>query len=73
MMGQAMLIISDLLTTQLLNVQELDPIRRYLPSATRPKSGGRYSSFEVSTGVANLNSPFENQFTAFPIIMLDYL
>ena len=49
MMGQAMLIISDLLTTQLLNVQELDPIRRYLPSATRPKSGGRYSSFEVSS------------------------
>ena len=46
--GQSMLIISDLMTTQLLLVHEVDPIRRYLPSATRPKSGGRYSSFEVS-------------------------
>ena len=45
--GQSMLIISDLMTTQLLLLHEVDPIRRYLPSATRPKSGGRYSSFEV--------------------------
>lgn len=45
--GQSMLIISDLLTSQLLKVHELDPIRRYLPSATRPKAAGRYSTFEV--------------------------
>jgi hypothetical protein len=46
--GQAMLIISDLLTSHLLLIHELDPLRRYLPSATRPKAAGRYSTFEVS-------------------------
>ena len=45
--GQAMMIISDLLTSQLISVNDLDPIRRYLPSPTRPKGGGRYSTFEV--------------------------
>ena len=48
--GQAMLIMSDLLTSQLMSVTDLDPIRRYLPSSTRPKpggGGGRYSTFEV--------------------------
>ena len=47
MWGQAMMIISDLLTSQLINVIDLDPIRRYLPSPTRPKGAGRYSTFEV--------------------------
>ena len=52
--GQSMLIISDLMTTQLLLVHEVDPIRRYLPSATRPKTGGRYSSFEVSSRITRI-------------------
>lgn len=47
--GQAMVIISDLLTSHLLNVYELDPIRRHLPSYDRPKLRGRYSAFDVST------------------------
>ena len=46
--GQAMLILSDLLACSLVSVHELDPVRRYLPSATRPKSGARYSTFEAS-------------------------
>ena len=45
--GQAMLIISDLLTAKLLSVDEIDPIRRHLPSSTRPNYGARYSTFEV--------------------------
>ncbi len=45
--AQSLLIISDLLTSQLLNVYELDPIRRHLPSHSRPKWGHRYSAFEV--------------------------
>ena len=45
--GQSMLIISDLLTTRLLSVHELDPIRRHLPSYNRPKTTNRYSAFEV--------------------------
>ncbi len=45
--AQSLLVISDLLTSQLLNVHELDPIRRHLPSHSRPKWGSRYSAFEV--------------------------
>lgn len=47
--GQSMLIISDLLTSHLLSVHELDPIRRHLPSYSRPKLDSRYSAFEVIT------------------------
>ena len=47
--GQSMLIMSDLLTSQLLNVHELDPIRRHMPSFNRPKVDSRYSAFEVSS------------------------
>lgn len=32
----------------LLNITELDPIRRYLPAAERPRPNSRYSSFQVS-------------------------
>lgn len=46
--GQAMLIIADLMASQLVQVHEVDPIRRYLPSSSRPKAGGRYSTFEIS-------------------------
>jgi phosphorylase kinase alpha/beta subunit len=49
LMGQALFIIAQLLTAGLLHVNELDPIRRYLPSYNRPRKGGsRYSAFQVS-------------------------
>lgn len=48
-MGQSLFIIAQLLTAGLLHVNELDPIRRYLPSYNRPRKGGsRYSAFQVS-------------------------
>lgn len=45
--NQAMFILAQLLTAGLLHINELDPIRRYLPSYNRPKKGGRYSAFQV--------------------------
>jgi phosphorylase kinase alpha/beta subunit len=47
--NQAMFVIAQLLTAGLLHINELDPIRRYLPSYNRPRKGGRYSAFQVST------------------------
>jgi phosphorylase kinase alpha/beta subunit len=48
LMGQALFVIAQLLTAGLLHVNELDPIRRYLPSYNRPRKGGsRYSAFQV--------------------------
>lgn len=48
LMGQSIFIIAQLLTAGLLHVNELDPIRRYLPSYNRPRKGGsRYSAFQV--------------------------
>uniref|UniRef100_A0A1L8E1K2 Phosphorylase b kinase regulatory subunit n=1 Tax=Nyssomyia neivai TaxID=330878 RepID=A0A1L8E1K2_9DIPT len=44
--GQSIFIISQLLTAGLLHINELDPIRRYLPSYNRPRKGGRYSAFQ---------------------------
>ncbi|XP_072377153.1 probable phosphorylase b kinase regulatory subunit beta isoform X2 [Diabrotica undecimpunctata] len=44
--NQSMFILSQLLTGGLLHINELDPIRRYLPSYNRPKKGGRYSAFQ---------------------------
>lgn len=47
LMGQSLFIIAQLLTAGLLHVNELDPIRRYLPSYNRPRKGGsRYSAFQ---------------------------
>lgn len=46
--NQAMFIIAQLLTAGLLHINELDPIRRYLPSYNRPRKAGRYSAFQVS-------------------------
>lgn len=47
--GQSMYLIAQLLTSGLVNVNEIDIVRRYLPSFTRPrKIGGRYSAFQVS-------------------------
>ncbi|XP_043276560.1 probable phosphorylase b kinase regulatory subunit beta isoform X2 [Venturia canescens] len=44
--NQAMFIIAQLLTAGLLHINELDPIRRYLPSYNRPRRAGRYSAFQ---------------------------
>ncbi|XP_065573924.1 probable phosphorylase b kinase regulatory subunit beta isoform X2 [Artemia franciscana] len=44
--GQAMYVIADLLTEGLVHINEIDLIRRYLPSYNRPRRGGRYSAFQ---------------------------
>ncbi|XP_037042140.1 probable phosphorylase b kinase regulatory subunit beta isoform X2 [Bradysia coprophila] len=44
--GQSVFIIAQLLTAGLLHINELDMIRRYLPSYNRPRKGGRYSAFQ---------------------------
>lgn len=44
--NQAMFILAQLLTANLLHINELDPIRRYLPSYNRPRKAGRYSAFQ---------------------------
>ncbi|VVC30201.1 Hypothetical protein CINCED_3A013396 [Cinara cedri] len=44
--NQALYVIVELLTSNLLHINELDPIRRYLPSYNRPKRPGRYSAFQ---------------------------
>ncbi|GAB6026744.1 hypothetical protein CHUAL_013250 [Chamberlinius hualienensis] len=45
--GQALYVISQLLVDGLLTINELDPIRRFLPSFNRPRGiGGRYSAFQ---------------------------
>ncbi|KAL3283310.1 hypothetical protein HHI36_006458 [Cryptolaemus montrouzieri] len=49
--GQAMFILGQLLTSGLLHINELDPIRRYLPSYNRPRKGGRYSAFQAKLHV----------------------
>nr|XP_023013016.1 probable phosphorylase b kinase regulatory subunit beta isoform X1 [Leptinotarsa decemlineata] len=45
--NQSMFILAQLLTEGLLHINELDPIRRYLPSYNRPRKGGRYSAFQA--------------------------
>ncbi|XP_026821358.1 probable phosphorylase b kinase regulatory subunit beta isoform X1 [Rhopalosiphum maidis] len=52
--NQALYVIAQLLTSNLLHINELDPIRRYLPSYNRPKRPGRYSAFQTrhSSGTA---------------------
>ncbi|CAL4083790.1 unnamed protein product, partial [Meganyctiphanes norvegica] len=44
--GQSLWLISSLLMDNLLHINELDLIRRYLPSYNRPRKGGRYSAFQ---------------------------
>ena len=47
--GQSLYVIASLLAEGLVHVNEIDPIRRYLPSYNRPrKIGGRYSAFQVT-------------------------
>ncbi|XP_065353861.1 probable phosphorylase b kinase regulatory subunit beta isoform X1 [Cloeon dipterum] len=52
--SQALFVIAQLLTGGLLHINELDPIRRYLPSYNRPRKAGRYSAFQAksSNGIA---------------------
>ena len=45
--GQSMYIIAQLLTSGLVHINEIDLIRRYLPSFNRPRRAGRYSAFQV--------------------------
>lgn len=47
MWGQSMYIIAQLLTSGLIHINEIDPIRRYLPSSARPRKGFKYSAFQV--------------------------
>uniref|UniRef100_A0A0P5Q2D6 Phosphorylase b kinase regulatory subunit n=1 Tax=Daphnia magna TaxID=35525 RepID=A0A0P5Q2D6_9CRUS len=52
--GQSLYIIASLLAEGLVHVNELDLIRRYLPSYNRPrKMGGRYSAFQSKHGTAS--------------------
>ncbi|XP_050711765.1 probable phosphorylase b kinase regulatory subunit beta isoform X2 [Eriocheir sinensis] len=44
--GQSVWIIASLLMDSLLHINELDIIRRHLPSYNRPRKGGRYSAFQ---------------------------
>ncbi|XP_071549609.1 probable phosphorylase b kinase regulatory subunit beta isoform X2 [Panulirus ornatus] len=44
--GQSIWIIASLLMDNLLHINELDLIRRHLPSYNRPRKGGRYSAFQ---------------------------
>ncbi|KAL4234418.1 hypothetical protein ACF0H5_006065 [Mactra antiquata] len=46
--GQAVYFISQLLVKELLNINDLDPIRRHLPASERPKVNSRYSSFQIT-------------------------
>lgn len=52
--GQSVFIIAQLLTSGLLHINELDTIRRYLPSYNRPRKGGRYSAFQVNISLLNV-------------------
>ncbi|XP_069171348.1 probable phosphorylase b kinase regulatory subunit beta isoform X2 [Procambarus clarkii] len=45
--GQSVWIITSLLMDNLLHINELDLIRRHLPSYNRPRKGGRYSAFQL--------------------------
>ncbi|XP_019886052.1 probable phosphorylase b kinase regulatory subunit beta isoform X3 [Ooceraea biroi] len=49
--NQAIFVIAQLLTAGLLHINELDPIRRYLPSYNRPRRAGRYSAFQAKPSI----------------------
>lgn len=54
--GQSVFIIAQLLTAGLLHINELDMIRRYLPSYNRPRKGGRYSAFQVRIFISDFHN-----------------
>jgi len=47
LMSQSVLLITQLLLGNLLQINELDPLRRYTPSYERNRKMGRYSVFQV--------------------------
>lgn len=47
--GQSLLLITRLLLAGLVHPNELDPLRRHMPSHDRPKRIGRYSSFQATS------------------------
>lgn len=47
--GQSILLITRLLLAGLVHPNELDPLRRHMPSHDRPKRIGRYSSFQATS------------------------
>lgn len=47
--GQSILLITRLLLAGLVHPNELDPLRRHMPSHDRPKRIGRYSSFQAKS------------------------
>lgn len=47
--GQSILLITRLLLAGLVHPNELDPLRRHMPSYDRPKKIGRYSSFQATS------------------------
>lgn len=51
--GQSLYFIASLLMEGLVHVNEIDLIRRYLPSYNRPRKVGRYSAFQVSFSFAS--------------------
>lgn len=61
--GQSVFIIAQLLTAGLLHINELDTIRRYLPSYNRPRKGGRYSAFQVFYSFIQRNFFYRNFLT----------
>ena len=52
----------------LLNVNELDPIRRHLPAAERPRPNSRYSSFQVRNTVSQPCSAGHNDVCLFTMM-----
>ncbi|GAB1599348.1 phosphorylase b kinase regulatory subunit beta-like [Argonauta hians] len=44
--GQSILLIAEMLREDLIHINELDPIRRYLPAPERPRFSSRYSAFQ---------------------------
>ncbi|KAI4464851.1 phosphorylase b kinase regulatory subunit [Holotrichia oblita] len=66
--NQALFILAQLLTGGLLHINELDPIRRYLPSYNRPRKGGRYSAFQAKPSV-NLVARYCLQGTATDLVV----
>lgn len=68
--NQALYVIVQLLTSNLLHINELDPIRRYLPSYNRPKRPGRYSAFQVKKSFTIFFLSFYSRYTILNQIKL---
>ncbi|XP_047741057.1 probable phosphorylase b kinase regulatory subunit beta isoform X3 [Hyalella azteca] len=69
LMGQSLFLIAELLTHDLLHINELDPIRRYLPSYNRPRKGGRYSAFQMFSSDAAFRPNDDRKGTASDLVV----